>query len=321
MNISQVLHPELLYNLRGDKNHREWLKLLVGRVFVNPSGGISFDYEGAHPSAVAAAKDIFERKDRPFIDFLLLCAKFRKDEGKTYYLPKDFCTALSKIDKTLNLDYLPGNFIGFFAFPKDFIKDRRGLTLTGAYVFCGKSDELPLPKGIPAQKFFHAVLIHEKEGVFKRVSNAYLPLDGDKTMWENVEYYYGDSGIYQTDDKLLEDEERLEIIRFSGILLNAVLFVHNEDEDILRLKPASNPAKKNGKPVKISSGVAINNCSIPVELVNFNFHRRTNYSIDSTSVKGHFRWQPHGQEKAKLKLIWIAEHIRKFNNDSAPPDE
>jgi hypothetical protein len=51
----------------------------------------------------------------------------------------------------------------------------------------------------------------------------------------------------------------------------------------------------------------------PAYIVGIDWKKPTIYNMDQTKVMGHFRWQPHGENRKKVKLIWIDEHVRVFN--------
>lgn len=51
-------------------------------------------------------------------------------------------------------------------------------------------------------------------------------------------------------------------------------------------------------------------------MVGFNYKKPPMYTIDETEVSGHFRWQPYGPGKAKVKLIWIDAHTRQYKTEA-----
>lgn len=55
-------------------------------------------------------------------------------------------------------------------------------------------------------------------------------------------------------------------------------------------------------------------CPFEVISVGYRFQKEHLYHIESTSVRGHFRWQPWGEGRTKVKLIWIDEHSRNYKN-------
>jgi len=54
-------------------------------------------------------------------------------------------------------------------------------------------------------------------------------------------------------------------------------------------------------------------CPFDIVRVGYNFHKKI-YRVGEAQVSGHFRWQPYGPNMSKVKLIWIDEHIRHYNN-------
>lgn len=64
------------------------------------------------------------------------------------------------------------------------------------------------------------------------------------------------------------------------------------------------------KPVLLAAPPPVN----PL-LVGYGWMKMRRQLINETSVSGHFRWQPHGPNLSKVKLIWINEHLRKYNTE------
>ena len=96
----------------------------------------------------------------------------------------------------------------------------------------------------------------------------------------------------------------------SGVI-NSVAYINSNDPSIDSLRPLKLYNKKQIS--TLSKDHRENLCTLPVKYINFNFHGKI-YSIDSTVVSGHFRWQPCGTNKNETKLIWIEEHNRKYNS-------
>ena len=93
--------------------------------------------------------------------------------------------------------------------------------------------------------------------------------------------------------------------------INCILYIGSGNPDLRLLKKI----KKNFKSKK---GEKKHRKKNPIEgnliEVGFNYKKSVLFNIESTNVKGHFRWQPYGKQLSLIKLIWIAEHKRKFKN-------
>jgi hypothetical protein len=314
MNISNILHPELVYDTRGSEFLRKCYKWAFEATTLLGGSRCSFDLNKLSGRAQSfllpyLTSDFADEYVRNF----RALKKFRVNHGKIYYIPRDFFKALSLIDKEVRLEYYPTNFFCYFAFPKNFIKDPDGEFFNGVYVSC----ETPI-RGTLGERTKNLELwfVTMREGdVPEKFMKFTVKLKDNLNLSEiivpktrvGLRVAGGSSGVAD-----FGSQANLFIA-----IANAILFVQNESDEIVHLREASNPARRNGKPIQTTMGPAINNCSLPVELLSFNFHKRSNFNIDSTEVRGHFRWQPHGPGLSKVKLIWIDPHTRHFNVDDA----
>jgi hypothetical protein len=95
---------------------------------------------------------------------------------------------------------------------------------------------------------------------------------------------------------------------FLKYLLKCILYIQSGEPDLSLWKPSHKP--HNAKAIKRWRRDYL--CDLPLIRVGFNYKKPVVYSKDQTAVTGHWRWQPYGPERDRVKLIWIKDHIRRF---------
>ena len=98
-------------------------------------------------------------------------------------------------------------------------------------------------------------------------------------------------------------------------ILNCAIYANSQDPDIELMRPLKTYSKKDLE--TMPSLKKENLCTLPVRLLNWEYHTGRQYSIGEGSVTGHWRWQPCGPEKKDVKLIWIDEHVRHYDQQTA----
>jgi len=350
MKLTKILHPELIYGLRGNADEIKILHRLMdgvtfskeGYTYLNlrPEDGATYD---PVPGSVAdiryTGKPIPGKKDIPggqwvqnnfsfsgpimqlddhSRNFMAMCKKFKVESGKSYYINKDFLLALSEIDREIPLEYLPKRFLGYFGFPDKAIQDDTGY-VTGAYVYVGDARETILKDDLYGKQVLWVVYLNEDEsGQFSHthITEFRLELDSKKISEITSDLPSSDffvrPGIVSVQPTQAAIRKRDVVIR---ALLNAILYLNSEDTEIKRAVGLSNPNLSHSKTRELrktqeSEGL-LNYCALPVTFLNYHYARK--YSVDSTTVSGHFRWQRCGAGYSKVKLIWIDEHVRNYS--------
>lgn len=92
------------------------------------------------------------------------------------------------------------------------------------------------------------------------------------------------------------------------LFLNFYLYIQTGNPDLRHVRP---PGIKSI--AKSFRNRDLLGASRPYTLVGFNFKKPTIYSIDSTQVSGHFRWQPKGPGRSRTELVWVESHERVYN--------
>lgn len=157
-----------------------------------------------------------------------------------------------------------------------------------------------------------------------------VPLYRDGVMVGRDEYAMLMSGEEENlDDVILEGIRRITPIgsefrlpgavtgfsaEFIRYVLGLFLYIHSGAPDMREFRPSPRPTSaKNSKQRK---WLLNNEAGIPMTLVGFDYKKDRVYSVSSTTVEGHPRWQPYGPQNSLVKWIWIDEHERHFKQPS-----
>lgn len=97
------------------------------------------------------------------------------------------------------------------------------------------------------------------------------------------------------------------------ISINSILYVMSGNPDLRMIRP---PLKSKYKTTKgMKKFIKEYPLDIPMVYVGYNYKKHNFYSVDGTTVKGHFRWQPYGNKRSLIKLIWIDTYEKIFNKE------
>lgn len=102
-----------------------------------------------------------------------------------------------------------------------------------------------------------------------------------------------------------------------SFVLKCYLYIHSGDPDLREYRAPKPPATRDAKKQRIWFRHHENKSLVDMTLVGFNFKKPVTYSVDSATVIGHFRWQPWGPAREKVKLIWIEAHTRHYKKEGA----
>ncbi|MGZ3747126.1 MAG: hypothetical protein ACXWRE_07155, partial [Pseudobdellovibrionaceae bacterium] len=228
---------------------------------------------------------------------------------------KDFISALQQISSEIPIDLFPKKFFAYIAFPENTVHDHDEDEIVGCYVFFGNAKDLHMePKYWGQQAVGMSYVV-------KTNKPSDFPLNGffcdTITDSNDVQNLIQDLTPFKTqaDGTILwnEGEVHSDVWR---LIFNIVLYIHSPENDIFPLKTRSELNNADFQSQSKSSGVE-NLCTIPVTLVSWNFHRPHVFNKDSTWVRPYLRWQRCGPEFSEVKLIWVREHERTFQNFEA----
>lgn len=311
MRVNTVVHPEIAMDKRGDVDRREIYKISYAilnkleKFRKDDKAKIIFsdkDIEAWNFKEKSVLKIISE--DKNFFHHVTICQLFIKNNGRAYYLTPDFAKALSKIDREIPVKYLPDKFIGYFHLGGS-LSDEEG-KVEGGYVAMGTARDLGTYATSMDTPMLHISYIGESSSVTK----ISLLLEGRSLseLIQDAPVVWSDTGL-----KVAENvsSARLPVC---CALLNAAIYANSQDPELLKLRPISEFSLRKGKEYKEKSHGNVNECTIPITLLNWNYHSPVRYHMDSTFVQTHMRWQPCGPRNSQVKLIWVREHERYFKN-------
>lgn len=92
-------------------------------------------------------------------------------------------------------------------------------------------------------------------------------------------------------------------------VMKAYLYLHSGEPDLRAYRA---PKQKSGQRPRSFLRQHENDSLVDMTLVGFNFKKPVSYTVGSTQVTGHFRWQPFGPKLSMVKLIWIEPYPRTF---------
>lgn len=304
MRLTKTIFPEILYGFKGNPKLVEHYKTILKELRVTDQG-------------IAAKADFLKRNEN--LRSFYLAAKIYKDKsGKNYYLPKDFSQALARVDRAIPVEYLPKEFVGYFQFADEAFIDEDG-PVEGGFVYIGSAKSLGInPASVNPEmscvlvSYINYTPSMEEVGPLS-VCRFTFPLEQKRVDEladgvETVDYF--DTG---TEQKRVSADSasyrrRTAIVR---ALINAVLYVHSQDPEIMKLRPFHELTHSQRREHRKRFPVE-NLCNVPIQVLNWGYHQKI-FSVDQTTVQTHLRWQPCGPNRSQVKLIWVKEHTRRYN--------
>jgi len=315
MRFNQELHPEYVLNKRGDKFIRGLYQEMMDNVV----------FDQVNPEEVYT-KNIGELvKDDSFIQHIVSCKMFKQYGSKVYCIQKDFGQDLSNIDREIPIDHLSEQFMGYFYLPPGTIDDDDG-DVEGAYVYIGKMKNYPLKvRGVdnPEMKIL-AVSMHNRRMTtqsfgyvlghyFTELTEDKVGAMGGNNGFKGVDYRYIEGKVTEIGIEPEAHKKRNAVYR---LFVNAVLYLHSQDAFIDHLRPTADLSQTKKKQIEAQKG-KVNECTVPVTLINWNYGQERTYSVGLTQVKSHLRWQRCGENFTQIKLIWVKTHERHYKNVEA----
>lgn len=306
MKFSKILHPETALGLRGD----EMLRIAYPSFLKQ----VSFKADAANPYDRGYRVDEILNTDHIFAGHICLVWRFFEEKAPIYHSGKEFTQALMKVDREIPVDLLPKRFCAYFSFPEGVVFDDEE-EVQGAYVFIGPSYETTVRQdgtygGLDEPTLWVSYIT--KAG---HPTNCLAPLAKEK-VGKILSELPCDDFILEN-GKMVHKHRGTIAIRDSvyRIIVNLVLYVNSIDCDLVGAPPVRKlkPAEKKERTRR---GEIMNQCSLPVTFVSWNYKTEKSFHIDSTTVDTHMRWQRCGKENSQCKLIWVRAHERHFKSDA-----
>lgn len=236
--------------------------------------------------------------------------RYIRDGKKNYKISKDFGEALAQASLDISCKYIPKKN---YAYSIEFHKDAK----------------IPSVFGEP-NVFYHSCYVSiedcdteydKQKGYLKRIMlcfPAYLGGSDYYSTYDFVNLVFKDDNQTVT-EALLDSSRRIESQdlneegrKVAKYITNIILYINSGDPDLREIKKPKIP-KDTKNPRKFEKKNRHRSLLDLIE-VGFNYLKGINYTVSSTVVRGHFRWQPCGTGREQVKLIWIEEHARNFKN-------
>lgn len=314
MRIQRVIHPEIVIDKRGDRDVRAaYKKFIEGIGYVEGEG-----YYAKNP--------LWQALDPNLKEHFLFCWKFKQERPPVYYVPKDFAEAISRVDRDIPVDLLPKRFFGYFAFAEGSVFDESE-EIQGAYVYVGPPEETSIKLGLleTASTCLWVSYCCKARGAqdpahfFTGLPPLDIPAVGRLLIELKPEKVAEMLKDLEVKDYLLGQTLNLDPKSARNVvyrtLINLVLYVHSVDADLIKT-PTHNHLSNRERSQRVQSGKPINECTVPLTLVSWNYQKPILYQVDSAVVNTHMRFQRCGPGLTQVKLIWVKEHVRHFQKDS-----
>jgi hypothetical protein len=235
--------------------------------------------------------------------------------------------ALFQIRREIPIDLLADRFFGYLSFAEETIHDGEDF-VQGAYVFIGHSRETPFAAHSAghAKSLWMSYVCQSKENggfcssvqfradLYKNTTMESLIQETLATALPSKDFF---EKAIQANKLLLQGERTLRDQFFCQkralvmqTVINAVLYIHSQSPELLRVQPMKNYTNKQQRLMK--AGLVQNHCTVPITFINCGYKKPIQYQVDKTTVSGHFRWQRCGEHYSQVKLIWIEEHERTY---------
>jgi hypothetical protein len=239
-----------------------------------------------------------------------LCGMFESfrqaENSKIYKVNPDFLKAMQRMDVELREELLPKpGFMAYFSFEPGVMYDHDGDNLVGAYVSFIKSpwaeDRLLLKVGYTTKSDTTGPI----SGTFGNAGWVCLEVKAGDKFETSLDNLHGNENAHLGNPR---SDVQDNIFR---TFLNLSMYVHSLNPDVSDLKPIRELSSREKKEAN-KTNVGLRSSVYTVSLLNWSFGKDRQYSVDSTTVSTHLRWQPCGPGLSQTKLIIIEEHERHY---------
>lgn len=256
---------------------------------------------------ILSSESLLEEETKEF--FANFCfIKLAYNEGiHLYRLASDFGKKLYDVNMNkITFDHIENcnTSFSYIDFPKEIyfdvhLEEEEKFIIKSAYILKSKQgDHNSLMVILP---FFN-----KKEGTYSPLTiTVALLFNKDASIEEQL----------KLERQKFIDETGELIIDWDNLIkycLNTLLYINTGDPDLREYKAPPTPKTKKPKKLRLFHKQHENISLFDVTLVGYNFKKDAVYKIGSTQVVGHFRWQPYGENRNQVKLIWVSEHERNY---------
>jgi hypothetical protein len=308
MQLQKVIFPEILLDLRGDASARTFFKKVRDGVVSVDDGSITLKEE-------SFARSVYKKEEHhSFCVEHKMYSDFLKTK-EIYYIPADFSLALSKVDLRVSTSILPKSICAYFQVPDNkftFPGNMGDELFEGGFVriFTPPEDWIEKVRGLNEESYqaYKQTSLHVDFLLVTKIPQlscysvhaATFPVLAGHTI-EEIMSMHSSNGTGH--------EKYFLLYR---LLLNSAIYAHSADPELAKLVPRRELTKPEQKAQRDKNGGMENMCMLPITVLNRSYSMGREYSMDSSKVTGHFRWQPCGEKWNQVKLIWIDEFERTY---------
>lgn len=236
---------------------------------------------------------------------------FVKGGEKVYKIAREFGEELVKVDLEIKSTLLPTfDYTYCIEFPDNirFHDSNEDDYFHCAYVTCQKRDVDTGGTFDPIDKYGKQVYCvvdillpcYDKDGNLKDAENNLV-----------LSFRSPDESIEESFQRAKESSTHPlhsdDAIRF---ILKCMVYLDSGDPDLREYRAPKPPNTTKVKKQRRWFKDHLNHSLIDMTLVGFDFKKPRASSGEDISVSGHFRWQPYGPNREKVKLIWIDAYIK-----------
>jgi hypothetical protein len=254
-------------------------------------------------------------------------AMFKAENCQIFKMAREFSEELAKVDLDIKTSYIPlSKKMVCIEFPEHMRFDLGGNRYARCVYAYVTNEKSTTSEGICAERYFEMFfpLYDENDKLTWEVHQFGLPI-------ENLEQTFAEA-LELCKQRELNSPKIKELLAVPGnsyiwntdlfsFILKSYLYICSGDPDLREYRAPKPPETGKVKKLRLWFRHHENQSLVDMVLVGFNFKKPTVYSVDRTSVVGHFRWQPCGPQRAQVKLIWIEAHERTFktSQEGTPP--
>jgi hypothetical protein len=231
-----------------------------------------------------------------------------------YSLAHNFGKHLDKVDLDIDCKYLSltAGESYLIEFPFDYAAKDGISKHSSAIVSVGISDRL-------TEKFISPTsapeLFEKEKNSDSDLAVTFICPDFVNNQYKGVSSYFCSPIPKQGKiSSLIEGASGKEEIdpKFIQMIFKTLLYLKSGEPD---LKSLNGSQCFSSKKSKIRNHLR-QHCPFDTISVGYAFHGKT-YTVGEVPVSGHFRWQRYAPGFSKIKLIWIEEHLRRYNLSSS----
>ena len=262
---------------------------------------------------------LISRTHRMSSDLGSYLALFIKDGAPIYKMGRAFSEELIKVNLDVKIPYIPiSKEIICIEFPQNMrFHLGKGQYARSCYAFM--TDEPIGHEGKVVKRYFEMRFpLYDSRGVISHEEHVCgIPIfDLDQTYEQALsavlQQQIDSEGIAALTEEMGDPKNLDQAV--CSFVLNSFMYIHSGNPDLREYGVPKPPESTKAKKVRSWAKHHENQSLLEMILVGFDFKKSRLFTAMSTSVSGHFRWQPYGPQRSKVKLIWIDQHVRNFSH-------